>query len=673
MLASKHIKIKIGLSFGVFALLIVLASSCSMARIYSRLAEFKIDKGNYSAAESYFLKAVNRDSLHYKANLGLGIMYTEWMSRYEEAEPYLQRALHASRKDTSYDIIFALGKIYHYEGQYKKALAYYNRMIGVVDFEKESNFQNELQKRKDDCNYALEHLKDPEPANLVITNAGPSINSSMPEYVPLLHGNELYFTSKRKDDQHEKVSYHDGRYQEAIYISALSANRYTPVRIVHTKTAGLNRTNNGESVVSVSQDGKELLTFRKGHIYEMTFDQQTAKSNYIELIITKEGKKMNLSHAFITRDHKTIYFSSDMNGGIGGCDLYVTERKSDGTWGEAKNLGPDVNTTWDEDAPFLSPDGKTLYFSSNGHEGFGGYDIYKTYQNVKGWAEPQNLGRPFNSSAHDIFFVLDSTGNSGFFASGRFGGHGDMDIYRFVDLKYSKPIVTNVPGAVIEHTTRGESVAMKLALPLGYKPINYTWVVDGKYLDYKSDAIALTLNPNMRHLITSTVIATNDSCVDPLAIHLEKKLFPNGYNDLASKNNPNTSGNDGLVPAADLRKEGLNLQPLLFGYKNSHIDAATVESLKMLVKFMQSHPNLKVVIKGHCDGSSGEELVPAISLQRAEAVSQYLQESGIPVSRILRVTGVQATEPAVICDSKTPCDETLKRNNRRVTIYFSKS
>ena len=673
MLFFKRIKLKIGFFIGVFALMSVFLSSCSMARIYCRLAEFKIDKGNYSGAERYFLKAVNKDSLFYKANLGLGIMYTEWMSRYEEAEPYLQRALHASRKDTSYDIIFALGKIYHYEGQYKKALAYYNRMKDVVDFEKESNFQSELQKRKDDCNYALEHIKDEEPANLVVTNAGPSINSSMPEYVPLLHGNELYFTSKRKDDPSEKVSYHDGRYQEAIYISSLSANRYTPVRIVHTKTAAFNRTNAGESVVSVSQDGKELLTFRKGHIYKMTFDQQTSKSNYTELIITKEGKKMNLSHAFITRDHKTIYFSSDMAGGIGGCDLYITERKSDGSWGDAKNLGPDVNTTWDEDAPFLSPDGKTLYFSSNGHEGFGGYDIYKTYPNVKGWAEPQNLGRPFNSSAHDIFFVLDSTGKSGFFASGRFGGHGDMDIYRFVDLKDSKPIITAVPGAAIEHTTRGETVSIKVAIPSGYKPINYTWVVDGKYLDYKSEAIVLSLNPNIRHLITSTVVATNDSCVDPLAIHLEKKLFPNGYNDIAVKNTTTSVTKDGLIPATDLRNEGLNLQPLLFGYKNTHIDAATVESLRSLVKFMQSHPNYKVVLKGHCDGSSGEDLVPAISLQRAEAVSQFLQENGIPAGRIMRVTGVQAAEPAVLCDSKTPCDETLKRSNRRVTIYFSKS
>ncbi len=669
----KQLKLKPSYYLAALFVLILILNSCSMARIYSRLAEFKIDKGNYSAAEGYFLKAVNKDSLHYKANLGLGIMYTEWMSRYEEAEPYLQRALRVNQKDTAYDVIYALGKIYQYEGQYQKALAFYNRMKGVVDFEKESNLQNELQKRKDDCNYALEHSKDPELTDIIVTNAGPMVNSSMPEYVPLLRGNELYFTSKRKDDKQEKVSYHDGRYQEAIYISQLSSNRYTPVRIIHTKTGGLSGYNNGESVVSVSQDGQELLTFRKGHIYEMTFNQQSAKSSYQELIIMKEGKKMNLSHAYITKDHKTIYFSSDMAGGVGGCDLYFTERKSDGTWGEAKNLGPDVNTAWDEDAPFLSADGKTLYFSSNGHEGFGGYDIYKTYANVKGWAEPQNMGRPYNSPAHDIFFVLDSTGRSGFFASGRFGGHGDMDIYRFNDLKSTKLVAMNVPGALINHTAKGDMVSINAVLPLGYTPIYYTWNVDGKFLDNRASSIVLSLNPNMRHLITTTIVATNDSCVDPLSIQIEKKLLPNEYTPNGVRNASNTNATDNLMPASEFKNEGLSLQPLLFGYKNTHIDAGTAESLKTLVKFLQAHPSYKILIKGHCDASSGEDLVTALSLQRAEAVSLYLQENGIPSSRFVRVTGVQAAEPAVICDSKHPCDEALKRTNRRVTIFIAKS
>jgi len=673
MWITEKFKVKSCITLIGVTLFVFSTHSCSMARINSRLAEFKIDKGNYSAAETYFLKAVKKDSMYYKANLGLGIMYTEWMGRYEAAEPFLLKALKSTKKDTSYDVIFALGKIYQYEGQYQKALSYYNRLKGVMDYEKESNFQNEVQKRKDDCNYALEHLKDPEPTNFVVTNAGPAINSPMPEYVPLVHGNEFYFTSKRKDEPHETVSYHDGRYQEAIYVSILNANHYTPVRIMHTAAGGLKNARNGESVVSVSQDGKELLTFKKGHIYEMDFDQTNGKSSYKELVISIGGKKMNLSHAYITRDHKTIYFSSDMDGGVGGSDLYLSQRNEDGTWGEAVNLGAEVNTTWDEDAPYLSPDGKTLYFSSTGHEGFGGYDIYKTYKNVKGWAEPQNLGRPFNSPAHDIFFVLDSTGVSGFFASGRVGGRGDMDIYRFTDTKNFKPYSVNLPGALLDQNIMGEKVNIKVKLPVGYHPISATWFVDGKYMDNKSISIVLNLNPNTRHLITSTVIATGDSCVDLISLTLEKKIFPQGYNDISVRADQGLGYTGNLINSAEMRSEGLQLNSILFAYKNAHLEASTLESLKSLYKFLQSHPNYQVYIKGHADASSSEDQVPALSLQRAEAVAQYLQELGLPTSRIVKVTGVQGAEPAYPCDAKNPCDESKRKENRRVTIYFIKS
>lgn len=102
----------------------------------------------------------------------------------------------------------------------------------------------------------------------------------------------------------------------------------------------------------------------------------------------------------------------------------------DGVWGKPENLGPNVNTAYDEDAPFLSDDGHTLYFASRGHPGYGNFDIYKTVLKDGKWDKPENLGLPINSPAHDIFMVQNKDGNIGFFSSGRKGGKGDMDIYK---------------------------------------------------------------------------------------------------------------------------------------------------------------------------------------------------------------------------------------------------
>ncbi len=132
----------------------------------------------------------------------------------------------------------------------------------------------------------------------------------------------------------------------------------------------------------------------------------------------------------ISSDGNVIYFSSERTGGFGGLDIYKSEKTSDGKWSEPVNLGETVNTNFDEDAPFISPDGKTLYFSSKGHHNMGDYDIFISEFNGESWSKPLNLGFPVNSSSDDIFFIVSNQTGMGFFSSNRTGGSGLMDIYK---------------------------------------------------------------------------------------------------------------------------------------------------------------------------------------------------------------------------------------------------
>jgi hypothetical protein len=145
---------------------------------------------------------------------------------------------------------------------------------------------------------------------------------------------------------------------------------------------------------------------------------------------------------------KELYFSSNRPGGFGGLDIYHVKRLPNGNWGLPMNLGPSVNTRFDEDAPFIHPDNTTLYFSSKGHETMGGYDIFRTLKTgERSWSETQNLGYPINTTDDDAYFVLSADGTRGYLSSARPGGYGEQDLYT-VHLTDDVGDLTIVKGTV---------------------------------------------------------------------------------------------------------------------------------------------------------------------------------------------------------------------------------
>lgn len=327
---------------------------------------------------------------------------------------------------------YYLGNLYHLLFRFDEALAAYNRYSHIDKEEREYTLA-EIERLKDITITAMEMTK--YPVSAVVENLGGNINSQAADYAPLItnNGNSLIFTSRRKGSTGGMVDAYR-EYYEDVYISNRQGMDWTkPVSIspnINTETH--------DATVALSPSEQVLFFYRTnpsligGDIYTSKFNGREWSKPQImeEQVNTIEGAE---SSASITADSTVFYFSSNRPGGLGGRDIYRVVKLPNGNWSKALNLGPAINTPYDDDAPFITPDGKTLYFSSEGHTNMGGFDIFRSMINDDGtWSQPENLGYPVNSVGDDIYLVLSSDGSQGYFSSARNDGYGQTDIYSVV-------------------------------------------------------------------------------------------------------------------------------------------------------------------------------------------------------------------------------------------------
>ncbi len=266
------------------------------------------------------------------------------------------------------------------------------------------------------------------PKKVEIINLGPTINTQYTEHTPVFSPDEseLIFTSRKKLFSDAQPDIY-GEYDENIYISIKdSLGNWT-----EPQPLSLINTHDHEATISLSYDGSKLFIYKAeddGSIFYSQYkgDHWSAPLKLGENINTKYRE----THACLSYDGTTLFFTSDRPGGYGGLDIYISKKMPDGSWGEAKNIGPGINTDKDEESPYILPDGKTLYFSSKGHGGLGGYDIFKTQLNQFGtWTKPENLGYPINSIDDDVFYFPTPDEKRAYFASKKGKGYGSSDIY----------------------------------------------------------------------------------------------------------------------------------------------------------------------------------------------------------------------------------------------------
>jgi hypothetical protein len=325
---------------------------------------------------------------------------------------------------------YYLGRLCALDRQYNKAIEYFT--VYKNSKKEMEHTVKEMQDLIDKCTTAIEFEANKK-GPLHIENLGSSINTSYAEYAPLIDENEdrLLFTSRRENRIHLKKD-PLGQYFEDIYVSKKNADTWGIPLLLDTVI----NTSLHDACTGLSADGKRLLIYRtsqdlkSGDIYESLIDGE--KYSTPQIITTNvNSKKYIETSACFSPDNNTIFFSSDRPGGYGGKDIYFMKKLANGKWGTPFNLGPIINTPYNEDAPFVHPLNNTLFFSSEGHKNMGGFDIFKSNFSEEGnFTEPENLGCPINTSDDDIFFVLNKYGTTGYFSSEREGGFGSQDIYK---------------------------------------------------------------------------------------------------------------------------------------------------------------------------------------------------------------------------------------------------
>jgi tetratricopeptide (TPR) repeat protein len=381
--------------------------------------------GDYYSALNLYQQLYYQDTTNARIALRVGICKFYLKQHPESCLTYIDKAA----KNKIIEAYYYLGKVYHLQEKFDEAINAYNYYLnssGNHPFT-EGIVQREIEL----INYAKQAVKNPVAST--IENLGPMINSEYSEYAPLLTADEntLYFTSRRAETT-GNLKDELGNFFEDVYVS----KRINNSQWSETKNVGppIN-TNTNDACTGLSPDGHTLLIYRTqpnkydGDLYISYLDEQgwsepqklnnNINSPYVE------------TSACISLDNQVIYFSSNRPGGQGGKDIYLARMLPNGEWGKPINLGPAINTPFDEDAPYIHPDGRTLYFSSKGHNTIGGYDVYVSKLDDNDyWSTPVNLGYPINTTDDDIFFVLSADEQRGYIAGRRPNSYGAYDIYK---------------------------------------------------------------------------------------------------------------------------------------------------------------------------------------------------------------------------------------------------
>ncbi|MBL4594777.1 MAG: PD40 domain-containing protein, partial [Flavobacteriales bacterium] len=402
-------------------------------KIYKKAKKYLANE-KFKKAQINYLKLIEINSTDETYNFEGGLSF--YFTDFERAKciPLFEATIENSKEDTIPEIYYYLARAYHFNGEYEKATEAFNKFKPFIKTNSKSG--QELMKQSDYyikiSDNGNKYLADKN-ENIVITNLGKNINSSYGEYAPVLKESEdvLLFTSRRKSANSKKTD-KDLLPYENVYVAKKSNNEWqllTDKEEVEKYIPKNLNTKKHDAGIIYSSDGKTLYTYKNDAIWKSLLENGKW-SKLVELDKNINSSQYNIPSVSLSEDGNTIFFVSYRKDGIGGKDIYKSIKNSEGNWSKAENLGENINTKFDEDSPFISKDGNTLYFSSKGHEGIGGYDIFKSQLIDGSWSAPENMGIPVNSSVDDIYLIIDSEEKNGFFASARDGGSGGMDIYQ---------------------------------------------------------------------------------------------------------------------------------------------------------------------------------------------------------------------------------------------------
>ena len=424
----KHLSCSLSKSAVRFSLLILVSLCCfsiAFGQWDERNAKEFFKRTNYLMAIEEYKNGLKIEPDKFDYNYHLGLCYLRTNIDKTAAAGYLQKAYDSPKSNT--ELPYYLGKAYLLNLEFDKAKMYLDQYLAKPG----KNLVDAALLRAN-CNQAIELIK--APINISFKNMGKRINSEFPDYNPFVTKDErvFLFTSRRETGK-GNIEF-DGYYPSDIYEVRFNGRNFSGAKNIGSVNTALD-----EEIVGIHDDGSKMYVYldhnlgRKDDPYGDIYMSTKKGNSWQRRTLLEDG--VNTSHMEIScsrsTDGKTLIFSSNRPRGKGGYDIYMTRKLPNGNWGNTQNV-ESLNTAGDEEYPSLSPDGKTLYFSSNGHYGMGGMDLYKVIWNHEDntWGAPENLGYPLNTPDDEKTICFPSDYKHAYISACREGGFGDLDIYR---------------------------------------------------------------------------------------------------------------------------------------------------------------------------------------------------------------------------------------------------
>ncbi len=554
----------------------------------------------------------------------------------------------------NYEVCYTLGKIFFSHDKLdvaKKYLATY-----IENGKKGTKYYTDAESTYHYIEQYLNLIENPVPFEPVVVEG---VSSAYDDYLPLISpdGSLALFTKAYM--KKEVQSIYGERFVEEFTVSKASDDKglvFSPGEpLPYPFNTGKN-----QGAASISIDNKTLFIticefvsrdYDNCDIY-MSTRVGDGWSELKSLGPNINGVRTWESQPSISADGKTLYFASIREGNVGfdpdnpTSDLYYSTKDEKGNWTKAKNLGPKINTPGNEKSPFIHSDSQTLYFSSDGHLGIGGYDIFFSKYRDSDWTTPINIGYPINTKNNDLGFVVNTQGTKAYFASNKLNGKGGWDIYAIDLYKEARPEkVFLVKGQLVDDNGYALSDA-KLEVKNTRTEEVSEGVVDSETGQY---AVAVTAKDEADDFLmvvkkedysfSSTLIEpTEETFEKPIEVNFEVKPIEAG--------------------------KSVQINDIYYATASYEINSKSYAVLNEFADFLKTNPTVKVEIRGHTDNIGSAQTNITLSNQRAKAVYDYLLSKGVPQSNI-SYKGYGPNMP--IADNKT---EAGRAKNRRTEFYI---
>ncbi len=636
----------------------------------------------YKEALPYYEKAYafnpNSSELNYK----LGKCYLS--SVYKSKALDVLKSVEKMNPQIATDFYYYLGQANHLAMKWDDAIRCYTKYQQAIQndprIKKDPMFDiqglsDEMTMRVNQC-YNGKELAD-KPIRVFIDNLGDNINTKYNEYGAVISADEsvIVFTARRPNSTGGKIDPGLNEHFEDLYISyrgedgewGLAENLGEPVN-----------SKDHDAVSAISADGQRFIVYlgkkNGGDLYEcvLTGDVWSKPEDL--------GKNINTdfheSSACYAPDGRTLYFVSDKPGGFGEHDIYVSRKDEKGKWGKPENLGETINTKFNEEGVYMHPDGKTLYFSSEGHTSMGGYDIFKSVYdgNMNKWSEPMNIGYPVNTADNDVFFVISASGKHGYYTSNMKDSKGLRDLYMITFLGPEKPMILNNEDILLASVAAPQKETV-VAPEIEVKEAQLTILkgVISDYLTHEKLEAEIEIVDNSANEVIATFMSnskTGKYLVSlpagknyGIAVKKEGYLFHSENFDI-----PATAAFQEVEKNIELKKLSVGskivLRNIFFDLDKATLRPESTVELNRLILLMNEVPTLKIELGGHTDSRGSDSYNQDLSERRAKAVVDYLTAHGIAAGR-LEWAGYGETQLVNGCSNGVKCSDVQHQENRR--------